>query len=244
MSAVPDSVQPPSLLQTAGEARVLIEAVKAAAALPFARTRRGKARPVIVIPGFLASDTSTWALRRHLADCGFTVYPWELGVNRGPQHGTLAKFARRVRSIARRHGQPVQLVGWSLGGLLARVAANRLRGQVSRVIALGSPLTGDPNCSRLAALVQQMSGRALVDRGVRRLLRESHRVPVTSIFSRSDGVVAWQASAQPQGPHRCIEVDSSHMGMVVNPAVLDVVAQQLCKPADAIGAGEAATNPT
>ena len=228
-------MQPPSMLQTVREARVVWEAAKAAVALPLLARKRGKPqRPVMVIPGFFASDTHTWALRKHLADCGFTVYPWELGINRGPRGDVLRQLARRVRAIAREHGEPVQLVGWSLGGLLARVAANRLRAHVSRVITLGSPLSGDPQCSRLSALFERACGRRLVDRGVRRLLRESHSVPVTSIFSRTDGVVAWQASAQPQGPCTCIEVHSSHIGMVVNPEVLDVVARQLAKPATPI----------
>jgi pimeloyl-ACP methyl ester carboxylesterase len=235
MSAVPADIapmQPPSMMQTVREARVVWEAAKAAVALPLLARKRGKPlRPVLVIPGFFASDTHTWALRKHLSDCGFTVYPWELGTNRGPRGDVLRQLARRVRTIAREHGEPVQLVGWSLGGLLARVAANRLRGHVSRVITLGSPLSGDPQCSRLSALFERASGRSLVDRGVRRLLRESHRVPVTSIFSRTDGVVAWQASAQPLGPCTCIEVESSHIGMVVNPEVLDLVARQLSKPA-------------
>ena len=136
-----------------------------------------------------------------------------------------------MRAIAREHGEPVQLVGWSLGGLLARVAANRLRAHVSRVITLGSPLNGDPQCSRLSSLFERACGRSLVDRGVRRLLRESNTVPVTSIYSRTDGVVAWQASAQPEGPHTAIEVDCSHLGMVVHPHVLDLVARQLARPA-------------
>ena len=225
-------LQPPALLQTVCEARVVWEAAKAAIALPRLARRRGRAaRPVLVIPGFFASDTHTWALRKHLADCGFCVYPWELGTNRGPRGDTLRQLANRVRTIAREHGEPVQLVGWSLGGLLARVAANRLRAHVSRVITLGSPLSGDPQCSRLSSLFERACGRRLADRGLRRLLRESRTVPVTSIFSRSDGVVAWQASAQLQGPCTCIEVDSSHIGMVVNPQVLDLVANQLARPA-------------
>jgi len=237
MSALPAEagagLQPPPLLQTVAEGpRVVWEAAKAAVALPIlARKRVRAACPVLVIPGFFASDTHTWALRKHLTDCGFAVYPWELGSNRGPRGDTLRRLAQRVRRIAREHGQPVQLVGWSLGGLLARVAANRLRTQVSRVITLGSPLSGDPQCSRLSALFERACGRRLADRGVRRLLRESRNVPVTSIYSRTDGVVAWQASAQPEGPHTCIEVDSSHIGMVVNPEVLDLVARQLARPA-------------
>ena len=144
----------------------------------------------------------------------------------------LAISSKRVRAISLLHGEPVQLVGWSLGGLLARVTANRTRTTVSRVITLGSPLSGDPNCSRLGPLLRAACG-GLDPRKMRRLMRESHQTPVISIFSRSDGVVAWRASANCAGDNTAIEVDSSHIGMVVNPDVLDVVARQLNLPANA-----------
>lgn len=226
-------MRPPSLLLAMREMRVLLEMARAATGWKSRPRYRGHARPVLVIPGFLATDVSTWPLRRHLTECGFEVYPWDLGVNRGPRGETLRMLAQRVRAIAREHDQPVQLVGWSLGGLLARVTANRTRSAVSRVVTLGSPLSGDPNCSRLGPLLRVACG-AMDARKVRRLLLESERVPVTSIFSRSDGVVAWQASAHFNGDSTSIEVESSHIGMVVNPDVLDVIARQLRQPANAL----------
>ena len=225
-------ISPPSLLQTMRELRVVWEATRAATGWLSRRRHRGQARPVMVIPGFLATDTHTWPLRRHLSGCGFKVYPWELGINRGPRGDTLRKLALRVRAISQLHGEPVQLVGWSLGGLLARLTANRTQTKVSRVITLGSPLSGDPNCSRLGPLLRAVGG-GLNPRKMRRLLLESQQMPVISIFSRSDGVVAWRASANCAGDDTSIEVDSSHIGMVVNPDVLDVLARQLNQPANA-----------
>ncbi len=121
----------------------------------------------------------------------------------------------------------MQLVVWSLGGLLARIVASRVPHCVSRVVTLGSPLTGDPNCSHLAGALMRLCGHGPDDRNVRAMLRASATVPVTSIYSKSDGVVAWEASAYAPGPCQAIEVDSSHMGLVVNPDVLDVVAGEL-----------------
>jgi hypothetical protein len=230
-----DGLHPPSLWLTLGESRVMVEAARALATWITDSKTTAARGPVLVIPGLLATDASTWPLRRRLADRGFDVYPWELGVNRGPRPGVLRRLAARVRSIARAQGKPVQLVGWSLGGVLARVIANRTRAYVSRVVTLGSPLSGDPACSRLAPVFRAACG-AIDARRLRRLLRESKTVPVTSICSRIDGVVAWEASAEAGECGKVIAVESTHLGLVVNPQVLDVVADELAPPAAPLSA--------
>jgi pimeloyl-ACP methyl ester carboxylesterase len=230
-------VHPPSLWLTLGESRVMVEAARAVADWFADSKQRADAGPVLVIPGLLATDASTWPLRRRLTDRGFAVYSWDLGVNRGPRPGVLRRLATRVRSIARQHDQPVQLVGWSLGGVLARVIANRTRAYVSRVVTLGSPLSGNPSCSRLGPVFRAACG-AIDSTRLRRLLRESKTVPVTSIFSPSDGVVAWEASAEVGAEGKAIVVESTHLGLVVNPQVLEVVANELASPANALGARE------
>jgi pimeloyl-ACP methyl ester carboxylesterase len=226
MAANAAVLQPPPLMRSIGEVRALWDAVRVAARRRNLRPRRARGEAVIVIPGFLTTDLSTLALRDRLAAEGYAVYPWGLGMNRGPRDGTLRKLAQRIRALAREHGGPVHLVGWSMGGLLARVAAARTRAQVGRVITLGSPLNGDPRCSHLGALLGVACGLLRPAR-MRRLLRECETVEVVSIFSRNDGVVAWEASASGAGPIRAIEVDSTHLGMVVKPEVLDTVAAQL-----------------
>lgn len=232
----PQTVSSPTLSQTACEVRVVWEALcSVMSRRPAPRARRAS-RLVMVIPGFLAADAHTWPIRRYLTGCGFDVHPWTLGVNCGPRGDTLKQLTRRIRELSQSHGQPVQLVGWSLGGLLARVAADRARQCVSRVVALGSPLSGDPRCTRLGPLFSAVSGRNVKDRELQRMLHRSFNVPVVSVYSRSDGVVGWQASAHPRGKCESIEVESSHLGMVVNPDVLDVVRRVLSRPASAFDA--------
>lgn len=229
-------LQPPSLWTALGETRVMLEAARGLAGWISNTPQPAGSGPVLVIPGLLATDATTWPLRRRLSERGFHVYPWQLGVNRGPRPGVLRRLAARVRQIAREHGKPVQLVGWSLGGVLARVIANRTRAHVSRVVTLGSPLSGDPSCSRLGPVFRAACG-ALEPRRVRRLLRESKQVPVTSICSRSDGVVAFEASTDVGEQGKVIAVESTHLGLVVNPEVLEVVAEQLSPPARALDTG-------
>lgn len=225
-AAVTAALQPPSLLRAIGEVRAVWDVLRVARNWGDRPRRRAGAQAVLVIPGFLTNDLSTVALRRRLEDDGFHVYPWGLGLNRGPRDATMRQLVRRIRALSAEHGGPVHLVGWSMGGLLARVAASRARTHVSRVVTLASPLSGDPACSRLGGLLELACGW-LHPRRVKRMLREAEQVEVTSIYSRNDGVVAWEASSQVPGPHSTVEVDSTHLGMVVNPDVLDTVAASL-----------------
>ena len=105
---------------------------------------RGDGTPVLVIPGFGASDRSTWVLRKYLRSLGYVASGWQLGRNHGRVGELLPQVTRRVESIAARQGGRVHLVGWSLGGYLAREAAREIPEFVSRVITLGSPVVGGP----------------------------------------------------------------------------------------------------
>lgn len=190
------------------------------------RGARGRGDPVLVVPGFATNDAAMHLVHRHLRARGFRTYRWGLGLNLGPTGDLLRKLAGRVRSLSRRHGRPVHLVGWSMGGVLARVVAGRCRDEVARVVTLGSPLSGDRACSWLSGIVERCAG-PLSGRRVRRLVVESARVPVTSIYSRRDGVVHWQACVEAAGEISTVEVDTTHVGMVLEPKVFDAVVRAL-----------------
>src|SRR5579864_1239542 len=120
---------------------------------------RGDGHGVLVLPGLLASDTSTVPLRRFLAWLGYDVRGWDLGRNRGPTEEVLAGLPRALLAHARRTGRPVSLVGWSLGGIYARELARRHEKHVRRVITLGSPFAlSDPRRqSRVHGPYQRLS---------------------------------------------------------------------------------------
>src|SRR5215472_11827188 len=100
---------------------------------------RGDGHGVLVLPGLLASDVSTALLRRFVRRLGYDVRGWSLGRNRGPTDEVLDELPRRLSALAERTGQPVSLIGWSLGGIYARELARRYPAQVRQVITLGSP---------------------------------------------------------------------------------------------------------
>jgi alpha-beta hydrolase superfamily lysophospholipase len=192
---------------------------------------RGDGHCVLVIPGWLAGDRSTVALRRYLRILGYEVHGWGLGVNRGPTVSNVAALRRQVAELANTSGRPVSLIGWSLGGHYAYQLARRNPAYVRQVITLGTPATmtwnGSKAGSRLADHVP--TGRFHTPPIVRPWHeRGTLRVPVTAIHSRSDAVVAWRTSLVRPAPRReNVRVHGSHLGLGHNPAVLYVIADRL-----------------
>jgi pimeloyl-ACP methyl ester carboxylesterase len=221
-------VSPPEWRKALGELKVVVDLAKAAISRRVV-AHRSNGDPVLVVPGFGTSDVATALLRSHLTEAGFDVHTWDQGINRGPRPGVLRALSSRIRRLARARGRPVKLVGWSLGGLMARVVAGRLPQAVEGVVALGSPLTADPSSSHHSALYPLINGADLDQRSTRALLRESANVPVTSVYSRNDGVVAWQASADAAGTCRRVEVESTHMGLMVDSQVHEQVSAELAR---------------
>jgi pimeloyl-ACP methyl ester carboxylesterase len=192
------------------------------------RLPRGDGHPVLVFPGLAASDITTLPLRNFLADRGYEAHPWQLGFNLGPREGVLQTCLDRVRSLSQRHGRPISLVGWSLGGVYARELAKQLPQHVRCVITLGSPFAGHPRATNAWRVFELLSGQSAHDPQVLAGLKEPPPVPTTSIFSRTDGVVAWQCSVNEDHPHtENIEVHASHIGLGLNPLVLYAIADRL-----------------
>ncbi|MBP9054393.1 MAG: alpha/beta fold hydrolase [Ilumatobacteraceae bacterium] len=195
----------------------------------------GDGRPVLVLPGFTASDQSTAALRYVLARLDYSVHGWHLGQNLGPTQRIVDGLFGRFDDLYQRHGnQPITLVGWSLGGLYARALAARKPEAVRHVISLGSPFRLDraeeTNAGRVFDLLAPVHG-----------LRRPHSVefrrepylgppavPSTAIFTRGDGVVPWNSCIDDAGPRaENIQVYGSHCGLGYNPAALNIIADRL-----------------
>ena len=213
------------------EARAPWEFAASFAAAPWLRRLpRGDGRPVIVYPGLGASDISTAPLRRLLLDRGYTPYGWKQGRNFGSRGKVFETCVAQAAEVARVHGMPVSLVGWSLGGLYAREVA-KVQPELTRcVITLGSPFSGHPNATNAWRLYRAVNGRPPHEDERYRQLRVAPGVPTTSIFSRSDGIVAWHCSLNEPGPlAENIELPSSHIGMALNPLALYAVIDRLAQ---------------
>jgi pimeloyl-ACP methyl ester carboxylesterase len=232
----PDSNGPSAGLFLTEPVRGLADLAAGLVAAPWLATApRADGHGVLVLPGLLASDTSTVPLRGYLRWLGYDVRGWDLGSNRGPTEAVLAGLPRALLAHAQRTGRPVSLIGWSLGGVYARELARRHPRHVRQVITLGSPfaLTDPPRQSRVHGPYQRLSH--LHADGARLPTPEQRArpiaVPSTSVYSRLDGIVAWQACVEPETErHHNVEVRCSHIGFGVDPATLWLIADRLAVP--------------
>ncbi len=222
-------VQAPGALLLMLEARAPWEYMAMLAASPWlARVPVGDGHPVVVFPGLGASDVSTLPLRNFLRARGYTPYPWKQGFNFGPKQGVLKQASDQVDQIAQRHGERVSLVGWSLGGIYAREIAKEQPQQARCVVTLGTPFAGHPRATNAWRFYELVSGQSAHDHELAAQVRVAPTCPTTSIYSKTDGVVAWQCSLNEPAPHtENIEVHASHIGMGMNPLALFALADRL-----------------
>jgi pimeloyl-ACP methyl ester carboxylesterase len=225
------AVEPPSWLLLALEGRALFELGASLISSPLLRAApTGDGHPVLVFPGLIAGDTTTILMRAFLSKLDYAPYAWEQGLNLGPRPGVVEACVERIQQLRQRHNQPISLIGWSLGGVYARELAKNLPDDVRSVITLGTPFTGDPKANNAWRVYELTSGQRLVDDAQIALLKETPPVPTTSIFSRTDGVVAWRCSIEKESHvSENIEVHASHFGLGMNPTALYAIADRLAQ---------------
>ncbi len=229
----PEPLPPPSFALLALEFRAPWEFGAVLPAWPaLQRAPRGDGHTVLVFPGLSASDASTVPLRRYLGSLGHDTEGWNQGFNFGPRAGVLERAKRDVRQACEATGRKVSLVGWSLGGVYARELAKELPECVRCVITLGTPFSGHPKSTNAWRLYELTSGRDIDREHAQFDLPQAPPVPTSSIYSRTDGVVAWQGSIQ-RHDHPAvenIEVVASHFGIGLNPSAWFAVADRLAQP--------------
>lgn len=232
---------PPPYLAAAEVPRALAELTLFSVAYPglLGLAARGDGQPVLVLPGLLASDRSTTALRKTLNELGYDARPWCLGRNRGPRSigPNGEQLMARVETLFQETGKKVSLVGWSLGGILARLVTRRMPDRIRQVITLGSPFADDGGGTNANKVFEMASGTRSGDRVNRTMFAElagPSAVPSSAIYSRSDGICAWRACREADAPGReSIEVYGSHCGLGVNPSVIYAVADRLAQAENA-----------
>jgi len=234
MSATTQTLRPPSRTLMFLEGRALHEFGAFLGALPLlGLAPRGDGHPVLVLPGLVASDTSTRPLRGFLKNRGYAVCGWRQGRNLGLRPGVQQAMIDLVHELNDTHGRKISLVGWSLGGLYARQLAKMMPDRVRAVITLGSPFAGSPKTTNAWRVYEMASGRSAgaEDRRFGGSLSETPPVPTTAIFSRTDGICAWQGCMEKTSvTSENIEVESSHCGMGHHPAVVYAGADRLAQP--------------
>ena len=252
------TLQPPPIKNGFKEYRVALDLLTLPFRMSLLKLTRledvGKGRTVFVLPGFGASDKTMLPLRYFLEQHGFQTYGWGLGTNKAgmdikhdpnsvswtfelptPYKGEAGvpllcdAMVKKVREFHAETRKRVVLVGWSLGGSIAREVARDLPDIVEHVVTLGSPLIGGPKYTAAASILAS-KGLNLdwIEKEVNKRNKILLKCKSTSIVSPSDGVVGFSASIVPDDDvTRYIELDVSHLGMGINHKTLTAVLTEL-----------------
>lgn len=226
--------RPPSRFWTLTEGRAMMEFAAFYAAMPaMSRLPKGDGHSVMVPPGFMASNSSTVPMRQLLTSLNYDAHGWESGRNVVVDHATIRSMESQLDRLYTMSGRKVSLIGWSLGGVLARELTKLHPEKVRLVISLGSPLSNDRGHTSARRLFELLNGRdpEVIREGNFNALHEAPPVPTTSILTKTDGVVHWRASVQEEGDHPSenIVVHASHLGLGVNPSVMVALADRLAQ---------------
>ncbi|HET9695069.1 MAG TPA: alpha/beta fold hydrolase [Steroidobacteraceae bacterium] len=225
-----ETIAPPSRRETLAELRLPFDALRWTPAwFKLPRGRAAVSRPVMLLPGFGGGPRSLVALKRYLRRRGHDADDWGLGRNTGRVPQLRAALQGRVEARVREAGEPIVCVGWSLGGYLAREFARENPSLVRKVVTLGSPVVGGP---RFTATARWYASNGFdlqeIENAVKGRYARPLETPVVAIYSKRDGVVAWQACIDRWSPNvRHVEVDESHLGMGFAPGVLRIVAEEV-----------------
>lgn len=191
-----------------------------------------KTKPVLLMPPYLGNDNSTSFVRRYLKSVGFKTYKWDLGINM-INSKSLPKLIEKLDEIYEKHQEKVSLVGWSGGGIFAKIIANRYPEKVEQLITIGSPVWGIKNMKTpLIRSIEFLRGTKLRERNEKFIkeLEEIPKIPITCVYTKTDGLVPWKNCMEAETYRddiKNIEVFGSHFGMGANATVLLTVANAL-----------------
>jgi len=196
------------------------------------KRKKGKGKPVLIMPPYLGNDFSTRFVRKYLTSLGFKTYKWDLGVNM-LNSKYIPNLVERLDEIYEEHQEKVSLVGWSGGGMFAKIIANRHPDKVAQLITIGSPVWGVKNMNTpLINMLEFLRGKTLRERNEKFLkeLEAIPKVPITCIYTKTDGLLPWkhcQEAETLRSDIKNIEVFGSHIGMGANASILLTVAHSL-----------------
>lgn len=223
-SSLPPQLAKPTLLNYLSECRAPFEFASLILYIrSLSNAPKGDGRPIMLAPGYLANDYSMFPLGRYLRYLGYDVYYAQMGVNMGKFDTDMMRLGARTESIATDlNDAKLTIIGWSLGGSLAREAARLFPHAVREVITMGTPIVGGGKFTTIGSIYAKLNKIKLEELELDIHQRNSIGLtqPVTSIYSKSDGIVGWQASVDTYNKQaNNIEVTGSHLGLGWNPKV-------------------------
>ena len=216
----PAAARGPKWQALLGELRTPVEHWQASRQAPVPSEPAAQPRAVMLLPGFGTHPVRMKPLRLALEAAGHRVSDWGLGFNFGPTEDRFERLCERVVAMARKEGEPLVLVGWSLGGLFAREVAKRHPEAVRLVITMGTPFSGDRRANNAWRAYQLIAGHSVDEPPIGQDMAAKPPVPTVALWSPRDGIIAPRSACGRKGerdlaiPMRC-----THLGFAAHPDV-------------------------
>lgn len=227
----PDGARGPRLWYLLAELGYLFEPVRRlyrSLFKPFNLERSAKPRMVMILPGFGTNPIRMRYFARRLEDAGHTVKRWGCGYNWGFSEELFERLEHRLLDLNDRAGEPVVLVGWSLGGLYARELAKRRPDAVAKVISMGSPFSGSLRANNVWRVYQAVAGHRVDEPSLSAELSRKPPVKTVALWSPRDGAISPRSAAgYPKERDRAIALRCSHMGFSYAPEAIRAVAREI-----------------
>ncbi|MFB0611548.1 alpha/beta fold hydrolase [Aurantiacibacter poecillastricola] len=185
---------------------------------------------MIVIPGLTTGDISTTLLRRTLKRRGFQPEGWRQGINLGADAAKLKTLEARLEELHRQTGKKVVLIGWSLGGLYARVLAHRLPERVDMVVTVASPFSGDRHANRAWKLYEAINDHTVDNPPFAEQVSAKPPVPTLAVWSARDGIVAPYCSRGEEGESDAtLRIDAQHFTLGTSAACIEKILAKMAE---------------
>lgn len=224
----PDDTHGPALRFLWGEVGELFEPVRRSFQPPLKVPKARHRQVVILLPGFGTHPFRMRYMAQQLERAGHKAKRWGMGFNLGPSAELFDSLSARLLAVRERYGQPVVMVGWSLGGLYAREIAKRHPDAVAKVITMGSPFSGSPYDNNVWRLYHLVTGHAVDDPPVEADLPAKPPVETVALWSPRDGIVSPRASCGRAGERdRAIALRCTHVGFPNSPDCIRAVLKEL-----------------
>ena len=228
-----NSIRQPKLSLLLGEAKAPLEAARLAVSWRFLpRKNVGQGQAVLLLPGFGASSSAMGLVKRYLDSLGYTTRHWSAGFNHGEVGKLLPQVIDDIKALSDEAQAPVKLLGWSLGGYLAREAAREVQQNVSRIVTMGSPVIGGPKYTAVKAFYD-LRGTDVesIENSTLKRFEQPIVCPIVALYCKRDSIVSWQACIDRFSPNvEHIEIQTPHLAMSMSKEVMDLLPYALGNP--------------
>ncbi|MCQ8895677.1 hypothetical protein NQT62_04365 [Limnobacter humi] len=228
-----NTIRKPKLSLLLGEARAPLEAAKLAVQWRFLpRKNVGQGQTILLLPGFGSGPAAMSLIKRYMESLGYNAVHWSAGFNHGEVGKLLPQVIDDIKRLSEEAQSPIKLLGWSLGGYLAREAAREVQQNVSRIVTIGSPVVGGPKYTAVRGLYD-LKGTDVesIENSTLKRFEQPIVCPIVALYCKKDSIVSWQACIDRFSPNvEHIEIQTPHLSMGISTEVMDLLPYALGTP--------------